>query len=163
MLRHFHDLMAINTLDKDEECPVCLDAMILKKCSRYECRLYCLISAPEIIQKASLPCQHLICNTCLPGICKVDWSIRSTDSEAEQGEEVTKCPQCREQTPRTEVQLVHYTATQQWDELLDIAQQWAKTDLRRADETSEEEDEEEFIDDNTRYILPIQRNFGSAD
>lgn len=47
---------------------------------------------------------------------------------------------------------MHYTATQQWDELLEIAQQWAKMDRRRADETSEEEDEEEFIDDNTRYI-----------
>lgn len=82
----------------------------------------------------------------------MDWTIRSADLEAEQGEEVTKCPQCREQTPRAEVQLVHYTATQQWDELLEIAQQWAKMDRRRADETSEEEDEEEFIDDNTRYI-----------
>jgi hypothetical protein len=43
--------MAINTLEKDEECPVCLDTMILEKCSRYECQLCCPISTQEIIQK----------------------------------------------------------------------------------------------------------------
>jgi hypothetical protein len=36
---------------------------------------------------------------------------------------------------------------------LEIAQEWAKVDRRRADETSEEEDEEDFVNDkstNTR-------------
>jgi len=99
--------------------------------------------------KASLPCQHLICNNCLPAICKVDWHIRSSDSEGEQGEEVTKCPQCRQQSPRKEVELVHYTATEQWDCMLEVVQDWAKVDRRRANETSEEEDEEDFIKDES--------------
>jgi hypothetical protein len=60
---------------------------------------------------------------------------------------MTKCPQCREETPRDEVELVHYTPNQQWDELLEVAEEWAKMDRRRADDTSEEEDEEEFIND----------------
>jgi len=130
LLRRFHDLMSINVLGGDEECSICLEALTLNKCS-------------------SLPCQHLICNDCLPQICKVDWNIQSTDSEGEQGEEVTKCPQCRKQTPRKDVELVHYTATQQWDDLLEIVQEWAKIDRRRADETSEEEDEEDFTKDES--------------
>jgi len=87
-----------------------------------------------------------VCNDCLPQICKVDWKLRS---EGEQGEEMTKCPQCREETPRDEVELVHYTPNQQWDELLEVAEEWAKMDRRRADDTSEEEDEEEFINDES--------------
>jgi len=130
LLRRFHDLMSINVLGGDEECSICLETLTLNKCS-------------------SLPCQHLICNDCLPQICKVDWNIPSADSEGEQGAEVTKCPQCRKQTPRKDVELVHYTATQQWDDLLEIIQEWAKMDRRRAEETSDEEDEEKFIKDES--------------
>jgi hypothetical protein len=109
-------------------------------------------SIPTMIDpQTSLPCQHLICNGCLPGICKVNWHIRSDDSEGEgeQGQEVTKCPQCREESPRKDVQLVHYTATEQWDHLLEVVKDWAKIDHRRVDETSEEEDEEDFIKDES--------------
>ena len=44
---------------------------------------------------------------------------------------------------------MHYTATRQWDDLLEIVQEWAKIDRRRADETSEEEDEEDFTKDES--------------
>jgi hypothetical protein len=35
LLRRFHDLMLINVLDKDEDCPVCLETLTSKNCSRY--------------------------------------------------------------------------------------------------------------------------------
>lgn len=77
---------------------------------------------------------------------------------------MTRCPQCRDETPRNEVEPVRYTPSQQWDELLEVAKEWAEMDTRRADDTSEEEDEEAFIDDEStdvRYdgslwILPIK-------
>jgi len=130
MLRRFNDLMSMNVLDEGETCSVCLERLTLKQCS-------------------SLSCRHIICNNCLPQICKVDWSKRSTDSEGEQGEEVAKCPECRHEGPRKDVESVRYTATQQWDELLQIGQDWAKMDRSRADETSEEEAEEDFIKDES--------------
>jgi hypothetical protein len=82
----------------------------------------------------------------------VDWNSRSDDSDAEQGAEVTKCPQCRVESSRKDVQSVHCTATHQWDQLLEIAQQWAKEDRGRADETSDEEDEEHFIADGSTNV-----------
>lgn len=63
--------------------------------------------------------------------------------------EVTKCPHCREEKPRTEVELVHYSPDQQFDELLEVAQEWARIDRRGMYETSEEEDEEDFLNDKS--------------
>ncbi|CDO69918.1 hypothetical protein BN946_scf184568.g4 [Trametes cinnabarina] len=48
---------------------------------------------------------------------------------------------------RSEAEPVEFTASQQWDALLDIAKEWAKMDVRREDDTTEEEDAEDFIDD----------------
>jgi len=127
LLRRFHDLMTINVIDNDE-CPICFDKLELKKCS-------------------SLPCQHLVCNDCLHGICKVNWKERS---EGEQGKEVMVCPQCRDEAPRDDLELIQYTPTQQWDALLEVAGEWANLDRRRPSVgTSDEEDEEEFINDNS--------------
>lgn len=53
---------------------------------------------------------------------------------------------------------MQYTASQQWDALLEVARSWAKMDRRREAETSEEEAEEEFIDDEQ----PEQRCFINA-
>lgn len=99
-----------------------------------------------------LPCQHLVCNECLLRICKVDWDKTKQSSEegAERGVEVTKCPQCREEYDREEVKTVQYTATDQWDKLATIATQWAKMDNQRpADDTSEEGEEENFLNDQS--------------
>ncbi|KAL7282639.1 hypothetical protein ACG7TL_004112 [Trametes sanguinea] len=46
-----------------------------------------------------------------------------------------------------EAEPVEFTASEQWDALLDVAKQWAKMDVRREEDTTEEEDAEEFIDD----------------
>lgn len=43
------------------------------------------------------------------------------------------------------MELVHYTATGQWDALLEIVKEWVEMDRRRADETTDEEEEEDFI------------------
>ena len=58
------------------------------------------------------------------------------------------CPQCRNVCQRDELELVEYTASEQWDALLDVAKRWARMDTRREADTSEEEDEEEFIDED---------------
>ena len=49
--------------------------------------------------------------------------------------------------PKDELEPVDYTASEQWDALLDIAKQWAKIDRRRELESTDEEEEEQFIDD----------------
>lgn len=82
---------------------------------------------------ASLPCDHTFCNDCMARISK--------------DLEIISCPHCRSEFKREEIETVKYTASQQWDELLEVAKAWAKVDRRREAETSEEEAEEEFIDD----------------
>ncbi|KAF9006587.1 hypothetical protein BDQ17DRAFT_1303000 [Cyathus striatus] len=51
LLRRFSDLMLVTTLGENEDCPICLERLVLNKCS-------------------SLPCQHLFCNGCLPNISR---------------------------------------------------------------------------------------------
>ncbi|OBZ70189.1 hypothetical protein A0H81_09699 [Grifola frondosa] len=81
----------------------------------------------------SLPCEHTFCADCTRQL--------SPDSEK------IKCPQCRTECSREDIEVVEYTASQQWDALLDVAKNWAKVDHRREEDTSDEEAEEEFIDD----------------
>ncbi|KAL6307143.1 hypothetical protein BKA93DRAFT_823606 [Sparassis latifolia] len=82
---------------------------------------------------ASLPCDHTFCADCI--------------QQLSPGKDDLTCPQCRKVWPRDEPEAIQYTASQQWDALLDVAKDWACMDHRREDDTSEEEAEEEFIDD----------------
>ncbi|KAI1796077.1 hypothetical protein LXA43DRAFT_1160524 [Ganoderma leucocontextum] len=121
LLRDFHDLMVANSLEEgSEECPICMESLKPKECR-------------------SLPCQHMFCNDCLA-------QLRPVAGEDPDIESIC-CPQCRVVCPRDELELVEYTASEQWDALLDVAKRWARMDTRREADTSEEEDEEEFIDD----------------
>ncbi|EKM59752.1 uncharacterized protein PHACADRAFT_192128 [Phanerochaete carnosa HHB-10118-sp] len=49
--------------------------------------------------------------------------------------------------PKDELEPVEYLASEQWDALLEVAKRWAKFDRRRELETSDEENEEQFVDD----------------
>lgn len=80
-----------------------------------------------------LPCEHLICAGCLPQIS------RGVD-------ETISCPQCRQRYPREEVDLLQFTETERWDELLKLASEYASMDYTGSDSSSERA-EEEFIDD----------------
>jgi hypothetical protein len=66
------------------------------------------------------------------------------------GEDIS-CPQCRRLSDVDNFEPVDFTATQQWDQLLEIAQQFAAMDGQLGPDTSEEEEEENlrenFIDD----------------
>ena len=86
----------------------------------------------------SLPCQHMLCNDCANKLPPIPGDPQS---------ESISCPQCRKVCRRDELELVEYTAPGQWDALLDVAKQWARMDTRREVDTSEEEDEEDFIDE----------------
>ena len=81
----------------------------------------------------------MLCNDCLSKLRPV--------AEGDRDIESIRCPQCRELCQRDEPELVEYTASEQWDALLDVAKKWARMDTRREADTSEEEEEEEFIDD----------------
>jgi hypothetical protein len=78
-----------------------------------------------------------VCNTCLSSLFK--------ESEDLGGH--AKCPHCREQWKRGDVEVVTLTSKSQWDELVDVATAWSKMDSRREVDSSEEEREENFIDD----------------
>ncbi|KAI0722639.1 hypothetical protein C8Q76DRAFT_719590 [Earliella scabrosa] len=123
LLQEFRDLMEANTLGEDEECPICMENLVVKKCK-------------------SLPCQHMFCEGCISqlkpeaGGCVYDDEVDSI-----------RCPQCRKVCRRDDVEVIEQTASEQWDALLEVAQKWARMDVPRADDTSEEEAEEEFIDD----------------
>ncbi|KAH9899533.1 hypothetical protein C8Q73DRAFT_638159, partial [Cubamyces lactineus] len=121
----FHDIMLENSLEENEECPICLEILQPKKCR-------------------SFPCEHTSCDGC----------VGKLDAVPGQPESI-RCPQCRMVCEREETVLVQYTASEQWDALLEIANQWAKMDVRRAESTSEEEDAEDFIDDGqeTRSVI----------
>ncbi|KAI0650420.1 hypothetical protein C8Q79DRAFT_900102 [Trametes meyenii] len=117
LLRRFHDLMLENSLDENEECLICFEALLPKK-------------------TRSLPCQHTFCDGC----------ISKLKPEPDEDESI-RCPQCRMLCLRDEAELIEFTASEQWDALLDVARQWARMDVRREDDTTEEEDAEEFLDD----------------
>lgn len=73
-----------------------------------------------------------------------------SEGPQDRGLEITKCPNCCERAPLEDAEIVVYTAAQRWDELLEVAQEWAKIDTHRAvSETSEEEEEEDFINDKS--------------
>jgi hypothetical protein len=67
------------------------------------------------------------------------------------GESIS-CPQCRRECNVESFEVVEFTATQQWDQLLEIARQFAALEDRLGPDTSEEEEEEKlrdhFIDDD---------------
>lgn len=87
----------------------------------------------QVHKCTSLPCEHTFCGSCV--------------SKVSPGSEAITCPQCRKLCRRDEIEIVQFTASQQWDALLEIAKVWAKVDLLRQEDTSEEEAEEQFIDD----------------
>jgi hypothetical protein len=66
------------------------------------------------------------------------------------GEDIS-CPQCRRPSNIEDFVYVGFTATQQWDQLLEIAGQFAAIEGLLGPDTSEEEEEEKlwenFIDD----------------
>jgi hypothetical protein len=90
-----------------------------------------------MVEVCSLGCGHLICHVCLPNISRAD----TRDTEA------LRCPECRLDTPREELELIDMTETHRWDRLTTVAQAWMAFDRRGELETSEEEDEENFITD----------------
>ncbi|KAI0677232.1 hypothetical protein C8Q78DRAFT_1073954 [Trametes maxima] len=132
LLRKFHDLMLENSLDDNEECLICYETLLPKKCR-------------------SLPCQHTFCDGCVSKI------IPEPDDN-----ESIRCPQCRGLCSRDDADLVEFTASEQWDALLDVARQWAKMDVRRVDDTTEEEDAEDFIDDGTEESSTAGSESGPA-
>jgi hypothetical protein len=68
------------------------------------------------------------------------------------GGENISCPQCRRLSDVDKSEPVEFTATQQWDQLLEIAQQFVAMEGQLGPDTSEEEEEENlrenFIDDS---------------
>lgn len=83
----------------------------------------------------SFPCEHTFCEDCTKRVA-ADF-------------ELVRCPQCRNEARQDELEVVEYTATKQWDELLAVATAWAKIDRRHELDTSGEEAEEEFVNDDT--------------
>jgi Zinc finger, C3HC4 type (RING finger) len=86
---------------------------------------------------SSQPCQHIFCDSCL--------------SKVGDGENI-RCPSCRKQSNVESLEAVEFTATQQWDQLLEIARHFAEMERRMGPDTSEEEEEEalreNFISDD---------------
>lgn len=62
-------------------------------------------------------------------------------------DEVYACHICRSETDREDIEKVHMTEEQRWDELLAVAQAWGAFDHRPEVDTSEEEREEAFDGD----------------
>ena len=72
------------------------------------------------------------------------------------------CPQCRKLSKVESFEAVEFTATQQWDQLLEIARRFAEMEGRIGPDTSEEEEEEalwaNFIDDDdvgARFVSAV--------
>lgn len=135
LLRQFYRVVSSPSLGEEEECAICADALELNKCSRSVLHRS-LSPVILVIQCISLPCQHIFCDVCL--------------SKLSGGEDIN-CPQCRRPSDMESLEQVEITATQQWDELLELAQQFAAMEVQLGPDTSEEEEEENlrenFLDD----------------
>ncbi|KAI9448104.1 hypothetical protein H4582DRAFT_2139836 [Lactarius indigo] len=107
------------------------------------------VETMELNNCSSLPCQHIFCDSCL--------------SKVGDGETIS-CPQCRGESNVESIEVVEFTATQQWDQLLEIARQFAALEDRLGPDTSEEEEEEKlrenFIDDEDDE--DVEARFGIA-
>lgn len=57
------------------------------------------------------------------------------------------CPLCRAACSRDEVESIHFTEVERWDALLKVAEAWSAFDKRGEMETSDEKQEENFLDD----------------
>ena len=84
------------------------------------------------------------------------------------GGENISCPQCRRLSDIDNFEPVEFTATQQWDQLLEIAQRFAAMEEQLGPDTSEEEGEENlrenFIDDGdseTRFVAVAVSKVGT--
>ncbi|KAI0638506.1 hypothetical protein C8Q77DRAFT_1154138 [Trametes polyzona] len=97
-----------------------------------------LMLANSLEEGEHLICQHTFCDEC----------VRQIQPEPDAETESIRCPQCRGLCPKDEMEVVEFTASEQWDALLDVAKRWAKMDVRREQATTEEEDAEDFIDDD---------------
>ncbi|KAA1466784.1 hypothetical protein DENSPDRAFT_831667 [Dentipellis sp. KUC8613] len=124
LLRRFHDLILAPTLsssEPDETCPICMETL-----------------KPGSTQ--SFPCEHTTCSGCLAEYLKAQPAFLQTRT--------FKCPSCRAETEMGEVETVQFTASEQWDAMLVVANDFAKMEVQRPRmDTSEEEAEEQFIDD----------------
>ncbi|KIP02108.1 hypothetical protein PHLGIDRAFT_310361 [Phlebiopsis gigantea 11061_1 CR5-6] len=87
----------------------------------------------KVGQVYSYTCEHTFCTEC-------------TDKLAPTHEEIVSCPTCRKRISKDDMDVIQFTASQQWDALLAVAERWAKIDRRRELETSDEE-EENWLDD----------------
>ncbi|KAJ3566312.1 hypothetical protein NP233_g7082 [Leucocoprinus birnbaumii] len=122
LLKRFCDMMSITTLvDQDEPDKQGKDT--------------CPICLERIVRTKgyAMPCEHLVCVECLPNISKG-------------ADETVKCPMCRQDHQREDLELLRYSETERWDELLKIANAHSSIDYHGGTTTSEEE-EEDFIND----------------
>ena len=58
------------------------------------------------------------------------------------------CPNCRGECSRDDLEKVQYTATSQWDRILDIAKSFSKMDRHHGDADTSEEEHEEKLKEN---------------
>lgn len=89
----------------------------------------------------SFPCQHILCETCF--------------QELARDKENLSCPQCRRDFDRDDVETIQHTASSQWDALLNVAARFAKIDHRGAQDTSDEEASENFLDDEQSELTSV--------
>ncbi|KIM25907.1 hypothetical protein M408DRAFT_17125 [Serendipita vermifera MAFF 305830] len=93
---------------------------------------------------ATFPCEHIFHMTC----------IRELDRHAKEQEQRANrnlaCPTCRQNWDLSEVLYVTRTASEQWQELIEIATEWAQMDTRRddVDWTSDKTSEPSFIEND---------------
>ncbi|KAH9855026.1 hypothetical protein C2E23DRAFT_49285 [Lenzites betulinus] len=114
LLRRFRDIMCEKSLGRQEEdCGICMETLRL-----HDAR--------------SFPCQHAFCSEC---VAQLESDPHIVDDY------ITRCPICRQGCKRWDIELIRYTASEQWDDLREVAKLWAAMDVRRAKQLSEEEEE----------------------
>jgi hypothetical protein len=127
-----------------EDCGICMEDMAVGTCSRYAYflerpRASCIMSYACL--SFSFPCQHIYCDNCIKRLS----DIVSADILSPK----VSCPSCRKACARDEIEPVQLTATMQWDELLDIANEFGEMDQQRGRVMSTtDEEEEEHLRDN---------------
>ena len=128
--------MLASSLEDKEECPICMTEMEVGKALRCVLHRHVSVCFLKCVRDpSSFSCEHTFCKTC-------------TSKLAPGYADSVVCPSCRKDIPKDDMEVVEYTASEQWDALLEVANRWATIDDVLDGESEDDDSGDENAEDD---------------